>query len=73
MGRSAPPGVVTFRAEFDNRNQATDRPGSPSWLFENIGRTRAMDGVDKANLSYHGSFDASILQAVHEYQGVICL
>ena len=66
------PGAVTFRTEFDSRNQATDRPGSPGWLFENIGRHRAVDGVEKANLHYAGTFSAVDLQGVHEYQGVIC-
>jgi hypothetical protein len=64
---------VAFQTVFENRNQETDRPGSPAWLFENIGRHRAVDGVEKANLSYDGTFDASILQGVHGYHGVICL
>lgn len=67
------PGIVSFDTVFENRNLESDRPGSPAWLFENIGRHRAVDGVGKANLAYTGTFDVSIPAGDHEYQGVICL
>jgi hypothetical protein len=66
------PGLETFETEFDNTNFMTDRPGSPYLLFENLGKHRALTGVETANLTYTGYFDARILQGNHHYQGVIC-
>jgi hypothetical protein len=66
------PGLETFETEFDNKNFLTDRSGSPYLLFENIGNHRALRGVEKANLTYNGYFDARIAQGLHHYQGVIC-
>ncbi len=67
------PGVVTFETSFKNRNINTDRPGSSAVVFENIGEHRGTDGVERANFSYIGSIDVTILEAVHDYHGVICL
>jgi hypothetical protein len=66
------PGLERFETQFDNKNFLTDRPGSPYLLFENIGTHRALSGVERANLTYKGYFDARILQGHHHYQGVIC-
>ena len=65
-------GPITFDTTFDNRNILTDRPGSPATFFENTGKHRALDGVEKANLTYKGTFDALIPAIDHDYQGVIC-
>ncbi len=65
-------GPLTFETTFDNRNIDTDRPGSPSTFFENIGRHRALDGVQKANLTYLGTFSFITFEIDHDYQGVIC-
>jgi hypothetical protein len=68
------PGLGAFDTEFNNRNLLVDRPGSPATLFENIGTHRAAGGVDKANLTYKGTFTVMPTQeAIHEYQGVVCL
>ena len=68
------PGLGVFDTGFKNRNQFADRPGSPATLFENIGSHRAVGGVDKANLTYKGTFTAvPPPEGVHQYQGVICL
>jgi hypothetical protein len=67
------PGLGTFVTEFDNRNINIDRPGSPATLFENKGAHRALQGVEKANLSYKGTF--SLLPSPEgnlDYEGVIC-
>jgi len=67
------PGLVEFETSFDNKNLATDRPGSPAWVFENIGTHRALTGVQKANLHYSGISDFAEPRAFsHDYQGVIC-
>ena len=68
------PGLGTFDTEFENRNLIVDRPGSPATLFENIGRHRAVGGVDKANLTYKGAFTVvPSPQAILDFQGDICL
>jgi hypothetical protein len=67
------PGPVAFDTEFENRNIDIDRPGSPSTLFENTGEHRARGGVERANLTYKGTFTTvPSLQADHDYHGVIC-
>ena len=65
-------GPMTFETAFDNRNIMTDRPGSSGTFFENTGKHRALAGVDKAKLTYHGTFDELIPAADHDYHGVIC-
>ena len=69
-------GPLTFETTFDNRNIATDRPGSPADVFENTGKHRALSGVSKANLTYNGPaiFDPASFSFVldHHYNGVIC-
>ena len=65
-------GPLQFTTEFDNKNFITDRPGSPLYLFENIGTHRALQGVQKANLHYKGTYDALAGYAEHDYTGVIC-
>jgi hypothetical protein len=66
-------GIDEFKTSFDNKNLATDRPGSPAWVFENIGTHRALEGVQKANLHYEGISDFAEPRAFsHDYQGVIC-
>jgi len=65
-------GYIEFDTTFHNRNILIDRPGSPATFFENTGKHRALAGVEKANLTYHGTFDALIPAADHDYQGVIC-
>jgi hypothetical protein len=66
------PGLTTFDTEFENKNLAIDRPGSPATLFENIGRHRGTSGVEIANLTYQGTFDAVTRRGDHDYRGVIC-
>ena len=68
------PGLTTFQTTFDNRNILSDRPGSPGDVFENIGTHRAISGVAKANLTYHGSliYQPPVTLLSHQYQGVIC-
>jgi len=67
------PAPVTFDTEFDNRNVALDRPGSPATLFENTGKHRAVGGVERANLTYKGTFTTlPSPRGDHDYQGVIC-
>jgi hypothetical protein len=65
-------GSLAFVTEFDNKNFLHDRPGSPFLLFENIGKHRAVEGVEKANLHYKGTFNATTGQLDHDYVGVIC-
>jgi hypothetical protein len=65
-------GLTTFDTEFENKNLAIDRPGSPATLFENIGRHRGTGGVEMANLTYHGTFDSVTRRGDHDYRGVIC-
>jgi len=68
------PTPLNFTTTFDNRNLFSDRPGSPATLFENIGTHRALTGVAKANLNYHGTFTIVPSElANHDYRGVICL
>ena len=68
------PGLTTFQTAFDNRNIMSDRPGSSGDVFENIGTHRAISGVAKANLTYHGSliYQPPVTLLSHQYQGVIC-
>ena len=65
-------GPLTFETTFDNRNISTDRPGSPAAVNENSGRHRALSGVQKANLTYAGTFSAISFEIDHDYNGVIC-
>lgn len=65
-------GALTFDTEFTNRNIGTDRPGSPSEVFENTGSHRATGGVRTANLTYIGSFPLTTFTTDHYYNGVIC-
>jgi hypothetical protein len=65
--------AITFDTAFENRNLLIDRPGSPATLFENIGRHRALEGVAKASLTYHGTFNIVPTGVTdHDYMGVIC-
>ena len=68
------PELRTFQTAFTNKNLVTDRPGSPDYIFENIGTHRAISGVSKANLAYHGSFiyQPPVVLLDHLYSGVIC-
>jgi hypothetical protein len=67
------PGPLTFLTVFENMNVLIDRPGSPPTLFENIGRHRAVTGVETANLHYTGTFTlVPSPLGDHDYQGVIC-
>ena len=68
------PGLTTFQTTFDNRNIMSDRPGSDGDVFENIGTHRAISGVAKANLTYHGSliYKPPVILLDHLYSGVIC-
>lgn len=67
------PGLGEFDTSFDNKNFLIDRPGSPDTLFENIGKHRALDGVQKANLHYNGTFTVVPEPSVdHDFSGVIC-
>jgi len=66
-------GPADFTTSFDNRNLAADRPGSPAGVFENIGQHRVLNGVQRANLNYHGVFAVEPTPAgKHEFRGVIC-
>jgi hypothetical protein len=65
-------GELTFITELEGRNISTDRPGSPWWLFENLGTHRALEGVEKANLTYTGTFSLLTLTGDHDFKGVIC-
>ncbi len=65
-------GPLQFVTEFENKNFWTDRPGSPLYLFENIGTHRALQGVEKANLHYIGTFDGLARYGEHHYTGIIC-
>lgn len=67
-------GPADFTTSFDNRNLAAERPGSPAGVFENIGQHRALEGVRRANLNYHGVFAVEPTPAgKHEFRGVICV
>lgn len=66
------PDLEAFDTTFENMNLDVDRPGSGPGIFENVGRHRATDGVERANLTYNGLFDASIPAGAHHYRGVIC-
>lgn len=67
-------GLESFETEFDNINILKDRPGSPATLSENKGKHRAVDGVQKANLTYKGTFSQLPSPiANHDYRGVICI
>ncbi len=67
------PGLGQFTTSFDNLNHVTDRPGSPATLFENQGKHRALEGVQKANLTYKGTFNLVPSPYLrHDFQGVIC-
>jgi len=65
-------GAFTFETTFENMNFLTDRPGSPFDMFESIGKHRATGGVQKANLTYIGTFPLATLTTDHDYNGVIC-
>ena len=49
------PGLGEFDTQFDNINILVDRPGS-RFGSEHNGKHRALDGVARANLTYHGTF-----------------
>jgi hypothetical protein len=67
------PTPLSFETAIENRNQLSDRPGSPSTEFENLGRHRALSGVARANLTYFGTFNAVPTPGTdHRYQGIIC-
>lgn len=65
-------GPLTFDTEFDNKNFYVDRPGSPATVVENIGKHRAVAGVDKANLTFKGEFSFLTFSIDHDFRGVIC-
>ena len=68
------PGLDEFKTAVDNKNLNTDRPGSPANVFENIGKHRALEGVEKSNLHYKGTSTVGPTGGFldHDYQGVIC-
>ena len=67
------PGLGEFTTSVNNMNLSSDRPGSPGYIFENIGKHRALDGVQKANLHYDGITNLAPPRSFsHDYQGVIC-
>jgi hypothetical protein len=67
------PNLGEFTTSFDNLNHVIDRPGSPATLFENQGRHRALEGVQKANLTYKGTFNLVPSPFLsHHFKGVIC-
>lgn len=70
------PGLAAFRTSVDNRNHISDRPGSPALLFENSGKHRALEGVEKANLTYNGTAlrdpNTGAFYLDHDFNGVIC-
>ena len=65
------PELEDFKTLFDLKNLNVVRPGSPPDIFENIGKHRALEGVEKANLEFKGVTqtpgDVSL-----DHQGVIC-
>lgn len=61
------PGLGEFKTSFDSKNTNTDRPGSPAYVFENIGKHRAMEGVQRANLHYKGIADLGMLFFSDDY------
>lgn len=65
-------GPLTFETESHHKNLFADRPGSPWYLYENIGEHRATSGVLKANLHFKGTYDWSTNTVDHEWKGVIC-
>lgn len=68
------PAPLNFETAIENRNQLTDRPGSPATEVENMGRHSALSGVSHANLTYRGAVDFLVQSGpVHDYHGVICL
>jgi hypothetical protein len=71
------PGLGEFKTSFDLKNLNIDRPGSPANIAENIGTHRALEGVQKANLTLKGVTEAaedssSMGSSSMDYQGVIC-
>jgi hypothetical protein len=64
------PGLEDFETSYENKNLDVDRPGSPADVFENIGTHRALEGVQKANLTYRGTASPAGLD--HDFTGVIC-
>lgn len=70
------PNLGEFTTSFDLKNLNIDRPGSPANIAENIGTHRALDGVEKANLTLKGVTEAaqgsSLGFSSMDYQGVIC-
>ena len=66
-------GLESFETTFSNLNILHDRPGSPETLFENKGKHRAEEGVQKAELTYKGDFTLVPSPEIdHDYRGVIC-
>jgi hypothetical protein len=70
------PNLGEFTTSFDLKNLNIDRPGSPANIAENIGTHRALEGVQKANLTLKGVTEAaqgsSLGSSSMDYQGVIC-
>jgi hypothetical protein len=70
------PNLGDFTTSFDLKNLNIDRPGSPANIAENIGTHRALEGVQKANLTLKGvteaAQDSSLGFSSMDYQGVIC-
>lgn len=70
-------GIIPNLTGFQTRGQGirainVDRPGSSADVAENVGTHRAVSGVQKANLSFRGTFSNIDGTADHDYHGVIC-
>lgn len=63
---------LVFTGEFVQLNVNNDSRVSPGTVSEQSTRIRATSGIRAANLTMHGSFDASVGIAYHTHRGVIC-
>lgn len=61
-----------FTIEFVQLSHQKDTAVSPATVSEMSGRARGTAGVTRANLTYHGFFDATVPVAQHVFRGVIC-
>lgn len=66
------PAPLTFSGTLVQRNIVAVSPSSPEMVSEQHTTTRATTGVRTANLTMHGSFDATVGIAYHQHHGVIC-
>lgn len=71
-GRLPVPLPLTFTGTFEQLNQNRVTPASPATVFEQTVSFRATNGVKRANLAMHGSFDAVTVTVDHDFWGVIC-